>query len=312
MKLLKPQRPHKGDIIDVISPASCPKSTKKYHQGCKYLEELGFQVRQGEHVLDKRKYLAGEDADRFKDLKSAFESPSKAIINSRGGYGCARLIRPMDDLTVPADPKVFMGYSDITAIHSYLMSRWNWVSYYGPMVAVEFGSDDFEGSYTDRYFRQFLFENPDEFLVPDLPYIDMEGMLPGEGEGQLVGGCLALVLDTLGTHYEMDFQDKILFLEEVREWPYQFDRALMTLAISGVFDKVKGVVIGEIMQEEESLNEVPLKDIAYEILKPYNIPLIVNAPFGHGDDKVIFPVGVRAHIDGNNANIRFLEKIWED
>ena len=312
MKAIKPQRPKKGDLISVISPASCPKSIEKLDRGYEYLQNEGFEVKKGKYVKQSWHYLAGKDDQRMEDMKDAFKSEASAIIPSRGGYGCARLIPFMEQIEKPEEPKVFMGYSDITSIHSYIASHWNWVTYYGPMVAVEFGREDFVGSFTEKNMKIFLEENPSEFKLPELPYMKMESLVDGKAEGELIGGCLSILVPTLGTRYEPDFQDKILFWEEIGESQYKIDRMILHMANAGVFDKVKGVIIGENIDCETDSYDLTLKELLLELLRPYNIPVILNAPFGHGDDKIIFPNGIKAYMDSANGEIRFLEKIWED
>lgn len=312
MQFMKPNKPKKGDSLQVISPASCPKDMSKLDRGIAYLRDYGFEVEERPFARSQYHYLAGGDQERFTDLNNAMGSDSSTIIPTRGGYGCARLIPFMDSLKKPENPKVFMGYSDITSLHFYLAAQWNWVTYYGPMVAVEFGREDFAGSFTEKWFLHFLEENPDEFLVPELPYLKMETLHSGKAEGILLGGCLSIITPTLGTPCEPDFEGKILFLEEVGEDAYKCDRMIMNLANAGVFNKVKGVILGENIDCECESYDISLKEILKELLAPYKIPVILNAPFGHGDEKIIFPSGIKASMDADTCEIKFLEKIWED
>ncbi len=309
---LKPGCLRKKDSIHVISPASSPANQEVYRKGINFLQEKGYQVSAGRHILEKQDYLAGNDGQRANDLERALFSNVQAVFTTRGGYGCARLIPFLESLQKVPDIKTFMGYSDLTTLLLYAYTRWNWITYYGPMVAVEMGKESFKDSCTERWMSSLMDKNPENIMLPHLPYQHMECLIPGKAEGELVGGCLSILTPALGTSYCPDFKGKILFFEEIGEPVYKVDRMLMHLANAGVFSKVSGVIIGEMTGCESNSDIIRLKDVFYDILAPFNIPVLMHAPFGHGKEKFIFPIGIQAYLDSENAEIRFLEKLWED
>lgn len=312
MSRQKPLRLHKGKEIQVISPASSPKNRQSCQQGLQFLSEKGYQVVTGKYIYEKYDYLAGEDKKRAEDCENALKAKSQAVLCTRGGYGCARLTPFLESLSFQPEIRTLMGYSDLTTLLWYAYTRWEWVTYYGPMVAVEMGENSFINSFTEKWFSLFTEKNPENIIVPHLPYQEMECLIPGKAEGELLGGCLSIFTPILGTSFCPDFTGKILFFEEVGEPVYKVDRMLMHLANAGVFQKVKGIIIGEMIDCEKKEDQIRLKDIFYQILSPYNIPVVMHAPFGHGKEKCIFPIGIRAYIDAANTEIRFLEKLWED
>ncbi len=311
-KTIKPPKLKYGDLIDIISPASSPKNISMLEKGIQFLKNKRFKVNVSEYYLERVGYLAGDDEKRYKDLKDALLSNSNAVLCTRGGYGCARLMPFLEEKYIPFSPKVFMGYSDITTLNLYLYKKYNLITYYGPMVGVEFGKDDFEKSFTWKYFKYFIEKNPDNFKIPDLPYMKMEPLIKGKAEGILIGGCLCIIEGLIGTPYEPDWNGKILFLEEVGEPVYKIDRMLMHFANVGIFEKVSGIIIGECVDCEKKEDIIKLKDVFYGIFKRYNKPVIINAPFGHGDEKIIFPNGINCYMNADNNEIYFKEKIWEN
>ncbi len=312
MNRRKPALLRRGHNVQVISPASTPHQYEVCEQGVRYLSEKGFNVQKGKYIYEKKDYLAGEDDRRAEDLKKALFGSGRAVFATRGGYGCARLVPFLKALSVVPPIQILMGYSDLTTLLLYAYTCWNWVTYYGPMVGVEMGKEDFESSFTAQCFSFLLEHNPEYYTVPDLPYLEMECLVPGKAEGELVGGCLSVLSPVLGTSFCPDFRGKILFFEEVGEPLYKIDRMLMHLANAGVFEQVEGVIIGEMIECERSSAKLRLKDLFYQLLAPYGKPVIINAPFGHGREKCIFPLGVKAYLDADNTEICFLEKLWKE
>ena len=273
---MKPACLKRGDTIGVISPASQPDAAL-LECGVHFLEHLGFKVKLFPHVLNSTGFLAGEDEIRLEDLHSAWEDEEvKMIITSRGGYGCARLLESIQWERMKKKPKIFMGFSDITVLLNAIYKLTGLVTFHGPMVKTNFSAP------SDRTVDYFLkaISGKRYTVVWEGEYFKAAGDI----QGKIVGGCLSLVVSLLGTPYEPDFADKILFIEEVGEEDYRIDRMLFHLKYAGVFKKVKAVLLG-------------YSDIGYDIyldffMKKAEVPLFTGFPAGHGSENITLPIGI--------------------
>ena len=239
MKIIKPKKLNKGDFIGIISPASSADDITKVEEGVRYLEKIGYRVEVGKNVGQYHGYLAGEDNLRLKDLHYMFNKKEvKAIICIRGGYGSPRLLDKIDYKIIKNNPKIFVGYSDITALNMAFFNKTGLITFTGPMVSVDF--NDEISKYTEENFWRILTSNKKIGRI-ELPEEDKLFQLSkGSESGRIIGGNLALIASLLGTNYFPDMKDKILFLEDVGELPFRIDRMLNQLRLSGVFSKIKG------------------------------------------------------------------------
>ena len=308
-KVLKPKALKKGDTIGLIAPASAPVSFERVEEGAAYLEGLGYRVRLGKNIRSVRGYLAGADSERADDFNAMFaDKDVKAIIAARGGYGSPRILPLIDYSLVRRNPKIFVGYSDLTALQLALFRKCGLVSFSGPMAAVEMsrGIDP----YTEEHFWRMItsakklgeIKNPD-----DRPF---EQVRIGKASGCLLGGNLSLIASLLGTPYLPSFGNSILFLEEVEEEPYRFDRLLNHLALGGVFRDVKGILIGELTDVKPADSAKPhltVNQILSDHFSELRKPILGGLAYGHVARKMTIPLGIRASVDATHQSISLLE-----
>lgn len=303
---LKPKRLCPGDTIGVITPAS-PGNLESAKQGILWLENQGFHVKLGKSVNQADGYLAGTDAERTADIHDMFAAPDvDGIICMRGGYGTMRLLEQLDYSLIQCHPKVFVGYSDITALHTSIGQRTGLVTFHGPMVSSDIGNDltDYTGNALLRAITSAeplgLIDNPPPFQAPEF-------IVPGIAEGCLTGGNLSLITSTLGTPYEINTQGKIFCLEDVGEEPYRIDRMLTQLLLAGKLQEAAGIVVGVCADCDPKPDTKPpsiqLEEVLQERLGNLKKPILYQLHFGHTENQVTLPFGVTAILDTNGLVI---------
>ncbi|MBU0929100.1 MAG: LD-carboxypeptidase [Spirochaetes bacterium] len=311
--MTKPRRLQKGSTIRVVSPASGMWARSELWRGIEGLEALGFKVQAGKNAYLNRHYLAGGDAERASDLMEAFLDPEvDAVFCSQGGYGSARLFRSLDFDAIAANPKPFLGYSDITSLHLMLGRLSGLVTFHGPSAS------GFEKGYLTEYTRKAW----EAAMQGDAPLGSIEMADPnayllkvtgGVAEGPIVGGNLTLVCSSLGTPFEVDTRGKILFFEELDTEPWIMDHMLTHLANAGKLRDAAGIVIGECNDCEPRKmdpgfhNQCSFEDLIFELLRPLGKPLIYGLPLGHGKDKATLPLGIEARLDAGAGTLELLE-----
>ncbi|HEX9974815.1 MAG TPA: LD-carboxypeptidase [bacterium] len=305
----KPNRLTKGMTIGVISPASRPLDEAIYYRGIEYLKQLGYNVIESTHVLDRRGYLAGLDDDRAGDLNAMFRNPEiGAIFCSRGGYGTPRLIDKLDFDSIQNNPKIFVGYSDLTALSLAIWQKTGLVTFSGPMVAVEMGRGI--DPFTENSFWMSVTSPHPVGLLANPDSSPVRIIKPGKSEGRLLGGCLSLINVLLGTPYSPDFDGAILIIEDIDEEPYRVDRYLAQLKLAGVFEKIAGIVLGQFIDCAPKDPEKPsleLDQIFLDYFGNLNIPIIANFAYGHGAIKHTIPIGIHAVLDTEQGGLILAE-----
>jgi len=307
MRKVKKLQP--GDTLGIVSPSSRPEP-EKLAAGVAYLESRGYKTLLGNHVLDSRAYLAGCDEDRAADMNEMFgRKDVAAVLCAQGGYGSLRTLRHLDWNIIRANPKIFLGYSDITGFHCAFREQAGFVTFHGPMVAHEMGGDLTD--YTDGYFwRAVTDENPVGEVVnpPDGPPVQV--ITEGTVTGELVGGNLSLIAALMGTPYELDTRGKILVLEDVGEAPYRFDRYLMHLLQAEKLQVAAGIVIGEAVDcvpADPNAPTLTLPEIFADLIRPLHIPAVYGLCCGHGRHKATLPFGIQARLDVGAKKLVLLE-----
>lgn len=291
----KPKRLSPGDTIGIFAPAS-PPEPGKLASGVAYLQRKGFKVKLGASTQGHfRSYLAAGDEVRRADFYQFFQDQDvKAIFCARGGYGSLRLL----PLELPKEPKIFLGFSDLTTLHLILNKKM--VSFHGPMVASNLSEPD---PFTEQNLWQSLM-TPSAGLLPHPQNLPPPKLIyPGSCEGVLTGGNLSLVVASLGTEHEIETQGKILLLEEVDEPSYKVDRMLRQLFLAGKLEAAEGIIFGyspSIWPQEE------FQALLLE-LKALKIPIVAGLAFGHGGPKLTLPLGVRARLDTEAGALALLE-----
>jgi muramoyltetrapeptide carboxypeptidase len=290
-----------GDLIGLLS-VSNPVTDEERQCSVDVVEALGFRTVCGESLFHRRGYLAGPDEIRARDVNRMFADPDIAgIFCVRGGEGANRLPEMIDLEVVRKNPKVFLGYSDVTVFHLLLGQGADLVTIHGPMPYTEFRRDTFEGYVKEHFLKAVTETEPVGEILPPQGDPAIQALVPGTVEAPLVGGCLSLISALMGTPWEIDTRGKILIIEDVGEQPYKYDRWLCQLRSSGKLQQCAGVVVGQCIDctADKPKMDIPLEEIFADLLVPLGVPVLLNVPFGHGKRKATFPLGVRALLDGN-------------
>lgn len=306
---IKPLPLTKGATIGVISPASRPLDETAYRQGLEYLRQLGYSIVESEHVLSRRGYLAGGDDHRANDFNAMLhDSNIAAIFCSRGGYGTPRLLDRIDYNALIANPKIVVGYSDITALQLAIWAKTGVITFSGPMVAVEMGRGI--DPFTESSFWTALSSGRSPRLLTNPLDNPARVMKPGRAAGRLLGGCLSLINVLLGTPYCPDFDGAILLLEDIDEEPYRVDRYLAQLRLAGVLDRVSGIVLGQFIDcvpKDPEKPSMTIDEIVNDYFDGLSIPILANFAYGHGGVKHTVPIGINAILDTAQGGLLLTE-----
>jgi muramoyltetrapeptide carboxypeptidase len=305
MLLRKPPRLRPGDLIGVVSPAAAVQA-EVLQRGCVELERLGFSVRVGEHALDHHRFLAGTDLDRAHELTAMFRDPDvRAIFCSRAGYGSGRLLPLLNFPELARTPKIFLGYSDVTFLLNAFMQYAGFGCFHGPVVAGEFA-----GGFSSRALTHLLGLLTTGMGEAGLRFPTV--IHKGVATGCLVGGCLSLLVASLGTSFSINTTDAILFIEDVGEKPYRIDRMLTQLKQAGKLDQVAGVIFAEMTGCLGDTNDPTLLlSIIAEVFAEYSYPIGFGFPAGHGGENFALPFGTRVQLDTIHQTLTFLEPAVE-
>ncbi|QGP92749.1 putative murein peptide carboxypeptidase [Neomoorella glycerini] len=306
--ILKPPALLEGDTIGIIAPASPLADPAYLARGIRFWRSLGYRVRTGAHISKAAGYLAGSDAGRLADLHQMFRDPEvKAITCLRGGYGTLRLLADLDYNLIRCHPKILVGYSDITALHLALNKMTGLVTFHGPMLYPELGSEDLHPYTRENLCRALTVTSPLGSIPPAPGLPPPVTITPGQAEGIVTGGNLSLVVASLGTPFEIDTRGKILFLEEVDEAPYRLDRLLTQLKLAGKLEAAAGIVFGICTGcGDSSLKPGPLEVITGH-LAPLGIPCFYGLPAGHLATQATLPLGISARLDAAACTLTYLE-----
>jgi muramoyltetrapeptide carboxypeptidase len=304
--MIRPKPLKKGDKIGLIA-ASSPIPQDRIDPSIKAMEDLGFQVILGESCRGCHGFLSGSDDLRAKDINSMFEDKSiRGIFAIRGGYGASRLLDMLDYKMIKKNPKVFAGYSDVTAIHNVLNQKCKLITFHTPMASSELykGVDN----YTMNYFKKNIFSDQTLGILKNPPGQEIKTLVKGKAKGRLVGGNLSLVASSMGTAYEINTKGKILFLEDVGEYPYKIDRMLLQLKQCGKFNDAVGIILGAWTEckANENDNSLSLMEVFEELIKTENKPTIYNLACGHCMPTMSIPLGSMVEINGDKNKITLL------
>lgn len=313
MKIIKPKALKLGDRVGICAPASSPNDPNRIDAGVEAMRKLGFDPVLAPNARVKLGFLGGTDQQRADDLHTLFADPAiKAIFCLRGGHGTTRILHLLDAKLIAAHPKIFVGYSDTTALSAWFFKNAGLVSFYGPMVAVEF----YKGAtpyILDSFMRAMTTAKPYGPLGKPAGWTLTETLAGGKARGRLIGGCLTLFECLLGTPNQVSFRDSIFYLEDIGGEPYQTDRTLTHLLAAGVLEGVRGIVVGECVDCEHVTgrsgyeNCQDLRTVIRERLGPLGVPILFGAPFGHGDEKATIPYGVEAELDADKGELTITE-----
>lgn len=306
--MVKPYALAPGATLGIIAPASPACDPLEIELGKSLLEGLGFQVVLAPNALHNNRYLAGTDSERLSGLNQMFLNPAiDGLLCLRGGYGCLRLLTQIDYSIIRNNPKILVGYSDITALQLAIWKHAGLVTFSGPMLVSDFGRE--AGEYTLKHFHKALTSTSALGVIPPAPDIKSEVLRPGRASGRLLGGNLTLIAATLGTPYEIDTRGAILFLEDVDEQPYRVDRLMQQLRLAGKFRYAAGVVFGEFVgcEADEDADSFTLLEVLRDAMSDTAVPCYYGLAAGHGVNKATLPLGVKAEIDAAECLLTITE-----
>ena len=314
--IIKPERLRRGDTVALINPASATAFRDSVQIVRESMEALGLKVRMGENVLGRRGYFAGTDAERAEDLNRQFADPEiKGIVAVRGGWGCARILPLVDFENIRKNPKILVGYSDVTALLLSIYAKTGLVTFHGPVGMGPWNS------FSTDYFKKILFQKE----APVMKNPENKGdnltqvrdrvvtITPGRATGRLLGGNLTVLSAIVGSGYLPDWKDSILFLEDVGENIYRIDRMLTQLKLAGILDAAKGFIFGKCTDcgPGEGYGSLTLEELFDDFIKPLGIPAWQGAMIGHEADKFTLPIGMEAAINSTAGTINLLEPAVE-
>lgn len=308
--LIKPAHLEFGDTVGIIAPASAPPDPKNIDRAIHALEKLCFKPRLGAHARKRWGFLAGSDRDRASDLMKMFaDRRVKAIICVRGGYGTARLLSLLDYSVIKRDPKIFVGYSDITSLHCAFLAKAGLVSFHGPMLNSDFIKHGCPDYTVDSFLGTLMDPWPPGSIRRGYSGDSIRILRKGTASGRLFGGNISILCAALGTPYYPSIKNAILFFEDVDELPYRFDRMLTQLLNAGQLQRVSGIAIGinKNCKDPKAVKakeyRQTLEDVFKERLLPLGIPIVSGLPFGHVAANATLPLGVRATLDANRGDL---------
>ncbi len=295
---VKPPALQPGDTVGIIAPASNIKR-ELLDAGCEALRMLGYKPFYFDSILDQDLYFAGSVRRRAQELEDMFLRPEiRAIVCARGGYGANYLLNAIDLQKIKSNPKIFVGYSDITTLLTYFADAAGLVTFHGPMVAKDFAHADG----VDLASWKAALGGSSEWAI------DLAGVKPlveGSAEGVLYGGCLSMLVASLGTPYEIETAGTILFVEDVATRPYQIDRMLMQLKLAGKLKGVRGIVFGEMLDCLQNANQgYRLEDVVLRVVGDLKVPVAYGLRSGHvSRGNITLPIGVRAGLSFGSGDV---------
>jgi len=312
-KLIKPARLKNGDTIALVTPGSYITQQEK-EESINNLRSLGFNVIYSDRLMQKNGYFSATDRERAADLNEMFERKDvQGIMCARGGYGCARILPYLDYDLIEDNPKALIGFSDVTALQYAIFNNTGLITFHGPVSISTFSS------FSNKNFRNVLLYPSDELELENSktgnnynPY-GISVIADGKAEGELVGGNLSIVVSLIGTEYDLDFSNKIVFLEEFIEEPYRIDRMLTQMIQAGKLENAAGIALGVFKLCEPNKTNPAFKDSfsLMEVLKDrlgnLGIPVIYGLSFGHIADKFTLPFGGKAELNTEPKRLKLIE-----
>jgi muramoyltetrapeptide carboxypeptidase len=305
----------RGQTVGIISPSAASADRMEYTFAKEAMEAMGLKVKVGSNFKNRFGHLAGTDEERAADFNAMFADPEvKAIICLRGGSGAARILPLIDYEQVKANPKPLLGYSDITALHCALYSQTGLISFHGPNGSGSWNSFH-ANQFQQLFFDQKLLSFKNEVTKGDDLVAKgnrIQTLTKGTVEGKILGGNLTVLTALSGTPYYPDFQDSILFIEDVGEDPYRIDRMMSTLKLNGTLGKIKGFVFGQCSdcKPGSGYGAFTVDQIMDQYIIPLGIPAYFGAMIGHISKQFIIPVGARVRLNADQGSITLLEKVF--
>ena len=300
---LKPPPLRPGDTVGVVAPGS-PIKRDLLLAGCEGLRHLGYKPFYKDSILDRDLYFAGSARRRARELEEMFERDDvRAIVCARGGYGTNYLLQELDLAKLKRHPKIFVGYSDVTTLLTWFTGAAGLTTFHGPMVTKDFAVSG--GVHLGSWNAALAASSPWELKFSAASEVKV--LVEGSAEGTLYGGCLSMLAASLGTPYEIDTRDSILFVEDVAAKPFQVDRMLMQLKLAGKLETVRGIVFGEMLDciQPGVEQDYTLEEVVTRVLRDLNIPIAYGLRSGHVTrENITLPLGVRSSLEAKKDGVR--------
>lgn len=310
-EIIIPKRLKKGDTIGLIAPGFA--ITDKILEEAKItLSGLGFKTYHTERILRRHGYFSHTDQERVEDLNEMFANPNiDGIICVRGGYGCTRIMKDIDYEMIKNNPKVLLGFSDITALLNGIHQETGLLTFHGPVGST------LNDPFSITQFRQVLMSPSQDLLISNAqldddllanPEFERFTITAGTARGALVGGSLSLINALIGTPHEINCTGKIVCIEDVEEAPYRIDRMLTQLINGTTFSKAAGIAFGVCAgcNTSTNANSFSLKEVIIDRIKPLAIPAVYGMSFGHIKTNCTLPIGLQARLDANNRQLQLI------
>ncbi len=302
---LKPPALKKGDTIGLFAPAGPIPGGEILSKGCQLLEEFGFKVKYGSDISQQTNYLAGSDERRVQEFQTLWQDPEvKALLAVRGGYGSIRIMADLDIAEISQHPKLIIGFSDLTVLLNGLQSVTSLVTLHGPMLSTMVR----DGRVSAHKFLEGLTTIGRDEITP----ANLQILRTGECTGRLMGGNLTNLVHLIGTPFEPDWGDTILFVEDINETAYKIDRMLTHLKLATRLDKVAGIILGGFLAEgNEPINDIELIHQRVLELTDEHIPVWAGFPVSHGSENIIMPLGVQARMNSKDGVLYIEEEFFD-
>lgn len=304
---LLPPALRSGDRVGIAAPASSF-SRERFDAGCEALRKIGYEPVFDDSIFDRDLYFAGSPARRVNELEQMFmRDDIKAVICVRGGYGSNYLLPMLDIRKIAAHPKIFVGYSDLTTMMNWFGDVAGLVTFHGPMVAADFNRPD--GVHLESWSAAV--ERKGDWRLNFSLGSPVKALSNGSAEGRLSGGCLSILVASLGTPWEVQTDGAVLFIEDVSTKPYQIDRMLMHLKLAGKFNGVRGIIFGEMLDCAPPPGQnYTLEEIVMRVVGDLQIPIAYGLPSGHvSGQNITLPISikVRLNADASGVTVEALE-----
>ena len=313
MNVIKPRPLRRGDTIGLVGVSGAIHEPEtRFEKMLETIDALGYRVIVADSCREEYGYLSGTDASRAKGLNQMFRDDRvDAVVCMRGGYGVTRMLDRVDFDAIRANPKLLLGYSDITALHTAIHEKVGMATMHGPMP-------DSSWMELDDFSRRSMLRALSS-TEPLGTLYNPEGMaprcvVPGRCEGRLVGGNLSLIAALCGTPYQLNPEGKVLLLEDVGEYVYRLDSMLTQLRLAGMFEKCAGVVLGGFTRctEEYKRYALSLEDVIRDVVVPAGKPVLANLSIGHTPTKITVPLGVNCAVDAEAGTLTITEAALEE
>ncbi|HEY6436887.1 MAG TPA: LD-carboxypeptidase [Ignavibacteriaceae bacterium] len=309
MNYIKPKKLKRGELIGIISPASAPNDENLVESGVKYIESFGYKTTLGKNVGKIRGYLAGTDEERVEDIHQMFgDNKVKAIFCLRGGYGASRMLDKINYKLIRKNPKIFVGFSEITSLQMAFLKKSNLISFAGPMLVSNFSSEI--NCFTETNFWKAITSTSRPGRIQIIENQQFSKIDIKETTGRLVGGNLSVFSSLIGSGFLPELKYKILFLEEIDEPPYKIDRMLNQLKLNKIFKQLNGIILGsfsDCVEKDKNKKTLALEEVWNDYFETIKVPVIHSFPHGHIKDILTFPFGIKVKMNVKKGFVEIVE-----